>query len=213
MSSTFNAKYSPAPDQDEAYAARLGRLMMVYLSSAILLTLVFVLLFHTPLLANSVLFYRGCGLLIVASLLAFGILYELHRSLGVGVDTLISGILVSASLNLSFFVLLPVTIDRSVSTFVLSYIGFQDKAKSKDDIDDYFVLQYVNNQDAIGRRLAEQIRSRNVAEDQGGYVLTAQGKRFLSFARVVSKLYGVRAIYLETNPHARLAIPPGLRAV
>lgn len=183
----------------KAQRMKLRHLAMTYLGSAVLVTLVFVSLFHSSLLANSILFYRGCSLLVVASLIVFVVLYSFRRRFGAEVHTLLSAIVASASLNLSFFVLLPVTIDRSVSTFVLAYIGSEDRAKSRDEIHDYFVSQYVNHEDAIGRRLMEQIVSRNVAEGQGRYTLTAQGKGFLSFARVMCKLYGIQPVYLKAN--------------
>ena len=172
---------------------------ITYLGSAVLVTVIFVALFHTSLLANSILFYRGCALLVIASVVTFVGFCILRRRFGAEVHTLLSAIIVSASLNLCFFVLLPVTIDRSVSTFVLAYIGSEDKAKSRDEIHDYFVSQYVDHQDAIGRRLMEQIASRNVAEAEGRYALTAQGKEFLVFAEAVSKLYGIQPVYLKAS--------------
>jgi len=119
-------------------------------------------------------------------------------------ETILAGSVASLTLHLCFFVVVPVTIDRSVSTFLLSRMNTKDGAElrrfSKADLRRIFVDEYVDGMDAMGRRLNEQLISKNITpakDDQ--YVLTAQGQAFLSFAKSVSTLYDIKPTYITNE--------------
>ncbi len=84
---------------------------------------IFVLLFQTDLWSGvTILFYRGLLLLIVAFLLTLAATVAfsgLGRAWGLRRRDALGACVLSLSLNLSGFVILPVTVDRSVSVFLL----------------------------------------------------------------------------------------------
>ena len=101
----------------------------------------------------------------------------------------VAATLVAISLNLAAFVLGPVTVDRSVSVYMLSRLA--EAPLTADDLGAVFTAEYVGEWDQIGRRLKEQIASRNIEETADGrYRLTAQGRSFLTTAQAMSRLFG-----------------------
>jgi ActR/RegA family two-component response regulator len=103
----------------------------------------------------------------------------------------IAAAVVAISLNLTAFVLGPVTVDRSVSVFMLSRLADAQASLTAEDLRGAFVARYVLEWDQIGRRLNEQISSGNVDQTSAGsYRLTPQGRSFMHTARIMSRLFG-----------------------
>ena len=98
------------------------------------------------------------------------------------------------------------TIDRSVTTFMLSSMdteGPTDGAFSKDDLRSILVDNFIDLNDAVGRRLDEQTLSGNIRETPGGnYELTEQAEGFLRFAQGVAQVYGIPDRYIAAAKHA-----------
>ena len=83
------------------------RTIVFYISVFILFTIIYILLFHTPLFQyQKVLFYRGILLLIPATLFVGIILTTIvYRWYKIRYDLLIAAVLLSISLNINFFLL------------------------------------------------------------------------------------------------------------
>jgi hypothetical protein len=170
---------------------------------------VFLGLFRTDFVARAPLFYRGClfaALAAVAVLLAFaGVIRWIdssdQRLRGSRVESIIAAVVLSASVHLVFFVVVPVTVDRSVTVFLLTRMAMADRGQTpltKDELERALRDDYVTALDAVGRRLDEQIISGNVQAVGGDrYSLTAQGVAFLEFAEAASRAYGVSPIALR----------------
>ncbi len=92
--------------------------------------------------------------------------------------------------NALFFGMVPVTLERSISVFMLSEI---DKAgeMSKDEIESNFIKQYVQEYDAFEKRLEEQICIHNLAEKEEKYELSNGGKFMLKCFQLINKMYCV----------------------
>lgn len=167
----------------------------------------FVLLFQTELWSGvTILFYRGLLLLIVAFLLtlvATAALAGLGRPWGLRRRDALGACVLSLSLNLSGFVILPVTVDRSVSVFLLGQMAAHpDEGFDADRARTVFDAVYLGTFRQMERRLAEQTASGNVAPTADGYVITPQGRAFIRFAGVVARLFGTdtRLIAGESAP-------------
>jgi hypothetical protein len=154
-------------------------------------SLVFLSLFQTPLLAGSLLFYRGLALLAISFVLCFGAAALFHRSRrSLRLETGFSALVLSCSLHLAFFVVVPVTIDRSVSTHMLEILARNGgSGMSRDELQAKFEEEYMSRDDALGRRLREQLISNNVREQDGRYFVTEQGALFLRIARAALRFY------------------------
>jgi hypothetical protein len=167
-------------------------ILLNYLGILLVHTVIFLGLFQSPLFADSLLFYRGICLLAVSFLLCAGlaatVLGRLFRDLRL--ETAFSAVVLSCSLHLVFFVVVPVTVDRSVSTRMLEVLASSGGAGlSRSELEERFTEEFLVRDDALGRRLREQVISRNLREQDGRYVVTEQGASFLRFSRFVLRFY------------------------
>ena len=153
---------------------------------------IYVMLFWAGVASSiGILFYRGIALALVAALVTgFIAIWPARRTR----DSThpIAAAALSLSFNICFLVLLPVTVDRSVSVYLLSTIEQrQDSGVTSAELQKSFVDGYVVRMGAIDRRIDEQRKSGNVTVDAGGKVrLTKQGEHFMSFSRLIARLFG-----------------------
>lgn len=151
----------------------------------------FALLFRADLLSGvSILFYRGLVLLVLASALTLGAMAALAgllRGWGVRRRDALGACVLSLSLNLSFLVIFPVTVDRSISVFLLGRMAAHpgetftaDRARAE------FEAVYLGRFRQIERRMAEQTASGTVAPAGEGYVITPQGLAFIRLSGLVA---------------------------
>ena len=152
---------------------------------------IYVFLFWVGLAASiSILFYRGVALALGAALIV-----GLVGSWGRRADDAslpIASAALSFSFNICFLVLLPVTVDRSVSVYLLSTIEQQQNSGiDADQLQRAFIEGYVVKMGAIDRRIDEQRKSGNITVAAGGQVhLTQRGRRFMALSRLVAQLFG-----------------------
>lgn len=191
-------------------AARAG----FYLATGCAGFALFVLLVRSGLLARlDILFYRGLALLVVAFALSWaGAALVARRLAGRGptVQDALSASALSLALNLSFFVLFPVTIDRSVSVFMLGEMAAHPQdGYSADRMKDAFARRYLGEYRQIERRLSEQTASGNIARAADGYRLTAQGETFVRLSGGIARLFGAETRFVE--PEAGPKVGPSAR--
>jgi|GEM_PF-5742137 len=125
--------------------------------------------------------------------------------LGQTLERIVSFTFLAGSLNLAFFVAVPVMLDRSVSTWLLSRLPEPDAPQgvTRGELDALFQSEYIVKFDALGRRLDEQMRSGSVVVDEGGmYRATDRAEAFLTFSRVVARLYGIQTRFVERGDGA-----------
>lgn len=175
-------------------AGRTISLLVYYGFATLLGGVIFAALMRlNTLLGPGVLFYRGLVALAVTALALFALsawlLPKLARTLPLRADDSIGAAIVAASMLSSVFVLGPVTVDRSISVFMLSQFESAGKPLTVDEVRDKFVKTYVVEWDQMNRRLKEQQISGNLEPTgDGGWRLTAQGRRFMEIARWMSWL-------------------------
>jgi len=150
---------------------------------------IYVLLFWAGVGASmTILFYRGVALAIAAAVITGIITLWPARRIGDSSLPLAAAAL-SLSFNICFLVLLPVTVDRSVSVYLLSTI--ERRPMTAPELQRAFIDGYVVKMAAIDRRIDEQRKSGNIMVSPDGKVrLTKQGERFMTFSRVVARLFG-----------------------
>jgi hypothetical protein len=168
---------------------------------------VYVLLFWAGLgISISILFYRGIALAVASAAIVLVAGHWLGRrthdsSLAVAAAAL------SLSFNICFLVLLPVTIDRSVTVYLLSTIERQQgSGLDKGELQNAFIDGYVVELGAVDRRIDEQRRSGNVSISPDGKVhLTRQGRRFMALSRLVARLFGTDRHFVDGSPAPNLS--------
>ena len=150
-----------------------------------------------------ILFYRGLVLIAVTTALTFAILALLLRrwpKLGLSLRDAFSAAVLSLSLNLSFLVVVPVTVDRSISIFLLSAMAAEpQRALTPEAASTLFKQVYVDDYHQIDRRLREQAISGNLEAIGGSYKISPRGKLVVDIAKTTAWLFDSRSGL--TSPH------------
>jgi hypothetical protein len=185
--------------------------MLAIVAAAVLLGLIiFVALLHSAILhSNPILFYRGLLLAMLdAGVLALLLLLAFRRWRVGDAATLLASVTASLSVNLAFLIVMPVTIDRSVSVFLLSRIEAAPPQAPLDaqGLRDIFIRDYVFGMAQVDRRIDEQIRSGNISVDQGKLRLSAQGAHFMRLARYLATMLGTDPRFVGMKSESTLPL-------
>jgi len=167
-------------------------LTLAYLGGSVVLGLaIYCALFLTSLFAGqTILFYRGIELAFVAAAILAGGSAVLASRWWRSLDwtLILAATSMSLAFNLCFLTVIPVTLDRSISVFLLARMeAAGPRGLSQAEARKLFIDDYVVGMDQIGRRYDEQLKSGNIELRDGRAVVSPQGARFLRFARMVSK--------------------------
>ena len=159
----------------------------------------------SPLFRNvDILFYRGlllCG--VSAGLLALLLTTARWRWKSMEPAWIVAAVSMSLSFNLMFLIVLPVTIDRSISVFLLAEIdAHQASPTDTAQLEQAFVQHYVHDMRQIDRRVREQVQSGNVTVQGRAIRLTPRGQHFLALARVIARLFRTDPRFVRLAPPA-----------
>ncbi len=148
---------------------------------------------------GEILFYKGMFIISLGTVLTWLLMYRvLGRSFMGHINAIAS---IAFALVSVFFVLIPVSLDRSVSVFLLGYMNADSsKDYSKKDLSNAFGDIYMNKYGAIDRRVQEQLASGNIMEiNEGRYVITPQGKKFIKTSTWIADAFGIDKKFLEPS--------------
>jgi hypothetical protein len=139
----------------------------------------------------SIVFYRGLALIGIAEVFCFGLLWLACGKWPIWkMRDVVSACAFAAGVAVCFLIVLPVTIDRSISTFILTQMAAQpDRAFTPAELREVFVEVYVDRYGQVERRLQEQEISGNVSPATRGFQITPQGLAFVRFARLLSRVF------------------------
>lgn len=175
----------------------MNKLVKIYGSIVIGFTAIFLILFRTQFIASQhVLFYRGLWLLGITSIMSLGgIIWFCMKVSKKWAESMLAALVLAISLNLSMFVLFPVSIERSVSVFLLNALS-QGKQElcgglSKEDMQNQLINQYVIKNDGIGKRIEEQSGIAMIQQQSGCYQLTKRGDKFIFLSNIIKILYNI----------------------
>ncbi|MER2605691.1 MAG: hypothetical protein ABTQ29_07680 [Siculibacillus sp.] len=149
----------------------------------------------SPLFAGlDILFYRGLAIAAVSAMVVAGVVALAGRwARGIDAATVIAAGALVLAVDVTFLIVMPVTVDRSVSVFLLGEIERAEVEASGLDaagLEARFVARYLGEMRQIDRRIREQTTSGNIETRDGVIHLTDQGRRFMATARVVARLWG-----------------------
>ncbi|MGL5839987.1 MAG: hypothetical protein ACRCY3_15955 [Sphingorhabdus sp.] len=170
---------------------RLSKIIFFYLLSTILGFAIYIFIIKSPILSEmSILFYRGVFIAILSIIILSSIISIFSRkfvfidlSIGIG------AIALSFSFNICFLVLMPVTIDRSVTMFLLSRMEAAERPLTEQQLQQIFEDEYLGNMRQINRRIKEQSITGNVRITKDGVVLTEGGKLLLKGSRKIGRWF------------------------
>lgn len=184
------------------------KLILIYIVLYVLSVVVLVLLFHTPLFQNvDVLMYRGIILIFVSSIIAAGFMFLIKKlwdnKVFIMAKDMILLFFACCCINLAWFTLIPVTVERSVSVFMLSYMEENSEtAFTQTDVENIFVEKYVNDYGAFEKRFHEQVVTGSIAEnDDGTYSITRRGRFIVNLFRIIADWFQTdkRLVYPNEN--------------
>lgn len=174
----------------------------LYILIYIICTLIFIGLFHTGLLSGlDVLMYKGIAFILITGVIAGILMFLAMKFIKFlklnGKDVLLM-FCIFCCVNMVLFTLIPVTVERSVSVFMLSYMYENDgEAFTEEEMSDTFKDIYVDDFGAFEKRFHEQVVSGNIEDKGDGYTLTDSGRTVVKLFRTVSKWFNTdqRVVY------------------
>lgn len=153
----------------------------------------FILLFHTPVLKHmKVLMYRGVGLLILSTLFLAVLLAIVRKFVyrKLGAKDIVTMCILYGCMNMVLFTLIPVTVERSISVYMLSYMSdHQEETFTEKEIQEVFIKEYVQEFGAFQKRFEEQDVTGSIEQEEDGYKITQRGERLVDLFRLIAKLF------------------------
>ena len=164
---------------------------VLYIISFLLLAL----LIRLPLFKGMhVLMYRGIVMIIIAGILSAGmlVLFKKWRKIKwLSAKDVVLVFILTCSINMVFFTLIPVTVERSVSVFMLSSMDtYSDRTYTQDEVAEIFVDKYVNEYGAFEKRFDEQLTTGTIVQNPDGtYSITDKGRFIVKMFRLISDVF------------------------
>ncbi|MDN0033674.1 hypothetical protein QVN85_12260 [Oscillibacter valericigenes] len=186
---------------------KLALTIVTYGGIILLATVIFIALFHTPLFRSiGVFFYRGCILLVISSVIAAALTVmasKLFRKLEMDAKDAMVVFFLFSGFTLGWYTLIPVTVERSISVFMLSYMDQNDtQGISSDEFGDVFYGTYIQDFGAFDKRFREQVISGNIEDaDDGGYVITDSGRTVVNLFRTCANLFDTEKWLVYPNDY------------
>lgn len=178
------------------------KLILLYLLGMPLGFILYLIGFKVGLFAsNDIIFYRGLEILCVTSVLQFSlitfiILHTMRPEVSLAHALSIS--MTSLAICSTFLIVIPVSLDRSVSVFLLGYMNNMDRELTKDELAFGLENIYVKQYSAINRRIDEQLISGNIKlTEKNGIILTQQGKDFILLSRKIANVLNIDKKYVD----------------
>ena len=176
--------------------------LLFYIAVIALFSLLYALLSHLPILErlSAVFYYRMNGALLL-TLVAAGLLLWCVRKyvhLTFSLKDTLCALLIAALLNFAFLSLILVSLDRSISVYLISYMAnHEEQSFTIPELEHIFLTGYVEGSGAMARRMMEQMATGTVVESAPKcYQISAGGKRMVALWQLLSEVYPVDQNFL-----------------
>ena len=177
-------------------------IVAIYALADALGLILYLLSFRSP-FGSEILFYRGLAMAALVAAALLGVLLLASRWYPLASATVIGAVFTSVALNVCFLVLFPVTVDRSISVFLLSRIEARQPLNAA-ELEQTFADEYLGEMQQIPRRVREQTLSGNIAVAADGSIrLTQRGRLFNALARGASTWFGTDRRFVSDSAAAR----------
>lgn len=188
--------------------AKIIRTIIFYGADILVSTVMFVVLFHTPLFRDlGVFFYRGVILLVIAALFSAFLAWagmRISKKLDMDIKDMIAVFCIFFGVTLGWFILIPVTVERSISVYMLSYMDENDSAEiTSEEFGNIFYDSYIEDFGAFEKRFKEQEVSGNIEVKNDGYVITDSGRFIVNMFRVCANLFDTDKWLVYPNEYTK----------
>ena len=180
-------------------------LIGIYALIYIVCSVMFVALFHTGILKNmEVLMYRGMAFIIITGVIAAVVMGVIRKFWGfITVRDIIMMFVIFCCVHTVIFTLVPVTVERSVSVFMLSYMDENsDQTFTQESVGEVFTSKYVEDYGAFEKRFDEQLVTGTIEENPDGtYSITDRGRFIVKMFRTIAEWFDTdrRLVYPNEN--------------
>ena len=172
---------------------QLIKTLLVYLLSCTFGTIVFIALFQIDFLSScmKVFFYKGLIYLAIASLASVASSFLFAKAVTVATDfkDRIAVFSLFFGITLGWFILIPVTTERSISVYMLSYIDSLDKPIGKEEFERIFFDDYILKHGSFTKRFAEQVETGSIEQKGTKYAMTERGHSIVKMFKIASSLF------------------------
>ncbi|MEG2021226.1 MAG: hypothetical protein RR087_05585 [Oscillospiraceae bacterium] len=167
-----------------------------YILAFVIATALYIVLLNLGLFSSiSVFFYRAIAVLIFTVLVVLvGILLlnKLVKQLNFDWKDVFITCLATLCAHMVFLSLVTVSLDRSLSVFLLCYMNDNSQvALSENDIETVFQDVFVDEYKMLERRFTEQIITGTIEEKNGGYHITKRGEFLVDVFRFLGGVFPV----------------------
>ncbi len=172
------------------------KILFIYFGIYFLCTVLFILMFHLNILKSlNVFMYKGIIFIVFTGIVAailMNFVRRRHKKL-FDVKDVILMFIGYCCVNMVLFTLIPVTVERSVSVFMLSYMeSYSDELYSEEKMTKIFEDVYVDSFSAFKKRFHEQIVTGTIDEvNEDGYRINDKGKFIVHLFRRVAKWFNM----------------------
>ena len=180
-------------------------LIVIYALIYIACTALFIGLFHTALFKDmEVLMYRGIVFLMITGVISGVIMGIIRKFWGfVTIRDVIMMFCIFCCVNMVFLTLIPVTVERSVSVFMLSYMQEnKDQTFTEESVGEVFTTKYVEDYGAFEKRFEEQVVTGTIVQNEDGtYSITPKGEFVVEAFRTIAEWFDTdrRLVYPNEN--------------
>lgn len=158
----------------------------------------YMLSFHISVLdVSGIYFYDGIIRLAVVSLVVGIFIYILRVKINFDGKDVCLAMTLFLLLNMLWLSLCIVSLDRSLSVFLLCYMEEYPGGMDEEQVDKVFQEVFVERYGMLERRFEEQIKSGNILYKDKSYKLTKRGELFVNIFKCCGKLYNVDERFIE----------------
>lgn len=150
------------------------------------------LLFHTGLFRGMAFFYRGIIFISISTILLYISLVRIKRHTFLQQSSVTAIVIAFFCIHVVIFTLVPVTLDRSVSVFLLQRMQANGSVHTKKQLEDVLIDGYILKSDAVGKRIIEQEQTGSIRPDGDGWRMTPRGEWIVNMYRFVGALFGIQ---------------------
>lgn len=176
--------------------------LLFYIAVIALFSLLYALISNLPVLEHlsAVFYYRMNGALLLTVVVAGVLLWggRKYGHLTFSLKDAICSLLIATLLNFAFLSLILVSLDRSISVYLISYMAnHEEQSFTIPELEHIFLTGYVEGSGAMARRMMEQMATGTVVESAPKcYQISAGGKRMVALWQLLSEVYPVDQNFL-----------------
>lgn len=169
-----------------------------HIAIILLTSIIYMLSFHISWLDfTGIYFYDGILRLLLVTVIVCIMEVVLRKKIRFDYKDICMSICVFLLANMVWLSLCVVSLDRSLSVFLLCYMEEYQEGISEAEIEEIFQDVFVEKYGMLDRRFDEQVKTGDIVYTDGKYVLTNRGKMMVSIFKTVGKLYGVDERFIE----------------